>query len=158
MEYALSETRKKKAIRLLCEGKLSRKEVAESVRVNPKTLEQWLREPGFLGRFYEELSVRQFQDVQLLHRLAQGTYRELLKRLSQDEIGEVSTQHLLQLMERLHRQLKENLQKLENLHATQSAKDADVTLLSEEEYGELAQQVLQKIAERAEGSQTPRAE
>lgn len=149
--------RKKKAIELLAEGKLSRRSIAKRVGVHPSTLSRWLKEPPFLAAFYEEVSLAQCQDLQTIHRLVQGAYREFLKRLSKEEISEVSTQHLVQLMDRLHRQFKEMMEQLKNLRGTQDAAGESEGLLSEEEYRELAEEILKKIRERPAGSQEPRS-
>jgi len=149
--------KKKKAIELLAEGKLAKQAIAKQVGIHPSTLARWMKEPQFLAAFYEEFSITQCQDLQTIHRLVQGAYQEFLKRLSKEEIGEVSTLHLVQLMDRLHRQFKEMLEQLKNLKSSRHAAGENDDLLSEEEYRELAEEVLKKIRARAQGSQEPGA-
>ena len=149
--------KRKRAIELLAEGSLSRKAIAKEIGVHPSTLSKWFKDPDFLAAFHDEFSIAQCRDLRTIHRLVQGAYREFLRRLSKEEIGEVSTLHLVQLMDRLHRQFNAILEQLKSLGATQDSPGEANDLLSEEEYRELAEEVLKKIRERTEGSQESRA-
>ncbi len=150
--------KKRKAVELLAEGKLNRKAIAEQIGVHPRTLGSWLKDTEFLAAFHEEFQAAQCRDLQTLHLLLQGAYEEFLKRLSREEIGEVSTLHLVQLMDRLHRQLKEIQGRLSKMSKAGGTRPDAPPLLSEEEYHELAQQILERLAQRPEGSQAPGSE
>jgi transposase-like protein len=145
--------KQRKAVELLAEGDQSRKEIAKSVGVHPKTLNRWLKEPEFLKAYHEAFQIRQCQDLQNLHQVVQGAYKEIFKRFSEEQLSEVPIQQLVQMLDRLNKQIESISTQLGRMNDKKSTVEDTAPLLSEEEYHELAQAVLGKIAQgRAPGS------
>mgnify|MGYP006298569587 CR=1 FL=1 len=153
--------KQKKAVELLAEGKYSLREVAGKVGIHRTTLTRWLKQAEFLSAFKQELTLSQCQDLQKIYQIVQKTYEEFLRRMSGEQLGKMSTLHLVKLMDRLYRQLNDVESKLEKLQSmkTKSAPDeSQPALLSEEGYRDLAREVLKKMADSSQGSPAVGAE
>lgn len=142
-------TKRQQAIKLLAEGTLSHQAIAQKLGIQPEALSRWMEEPRFLNEFRKHLSLAQCRELETIHRLVQRTYEEFLQRLSDDAIKEVSTLHLMQVMEKLHRRLKQIQDQLDRLASREESVEPAEGLLSEEEYRELAAQVLATLAKRS---------